>query len=350
MRDTLPTDSAERKDVPLARGVLDYFPAALAAVARLSKVGNDKHNPGEDMHHARGKSTDHADCILRHLTERGTYDTDGILHDVKVAWRALALLQETLEVLEGAPLPRGAWEENPFAGIDLTYAPSALTDPTPPTAEEFVLMIRDGAQAMLDHDDPEPDAWPFGGVDLENDPVPSGNFFEDVPFPIGSLVDQNVESVPGFMHGEVISYDFGDQVEVKWWGLEYTKLHDPSELEVREGKDFREDDSSYAADIQEGLMVPQIHSIGPEQPASLHDQLVENAKKTEQRLLADYAAAERRFLEASGLTAAEFIAQSTAPPLLAQQECPNDIQERIAGQTEESRDIKNEYYGVKVPE
>ena len=104
----LPTTSQERKDVPLARGVLDYFPAALAAIASLSKAGNDKHNPGEEMHHARGKSTDHADCILRHLVDRGTIDEeDGILHDVKVAWRALAMLQEALEQ-RGAPLARGA--------------------------------------------------------------------------------------------------------------------------------------------------------------------------------------------------------------------------------------------------
>lgn len=103
----LPTGSAERKDIPLARGCLDYFPAALAEVARLSKVGNDKHNPGEEMHHARGKSSDHADCILRHLAERGTVDTDGFYHDVKVAWRALANLQELLEQ-HGAPLARAA--------------------------------------------------------------------------------------------------------------------------------------------------------------------------------------------------------------------------------------------------
>lgn len=104
----LPTSSAGRKAVPLARGVLDYFPAALVAVAALSKAGNDKHNPGQELHHARGKSTDHADCIMRHLMERGTVDPeDGILHDVKVAWRALAMLQEELEK-QGAPLARGA--------------------------------------------------------------------------------------------------------------------------------------------------------------------------------------------------------------------------------------------------
>lgn len=104
----LPADSKERKNIPLTTGCLDYFPAALAAVAELSKKGNDKHNPGEPLHHARGKSTDHADCILRHLADRGTVDPeDGIRHSVKVAWRALALLQEELEAA-GAPMARGA--------------------------------------------------------------------------------------------------------------------------------------------------------------------------------------------------------------------------------------------------
>jgi dATP/dGTP diphosphohydrolase len=107
VRTTLPVDSLARKDIPLARGLLDYFPAALAAVAELSRVGNDKHNPGEPLHWARGKSSDHADCIMRHLSERGTIDTDGLSHSVKVAWRALALLQEELEAA-GAPKARGA--------------------------------------------------------------------------------------------------------------------------------------------------------------------------------------------------------------------------------------------------
>lgn len=107
-RTTLPTDSQARKHLPLARGFLDYFPAAAAAVAQLSLAGNIKHNPGQELHHARGKSTDHADCVVRHLMERGTVDTDGIRHSVKVAWRALALLQEELEREEGAPLARAA--------------------------------------------------------------------------------------------------------------------------------------------------------------------------------------------------------------------------------------------------
>jgi hypothetical protein len=104
---SLPTDAADRKNIPLARGLLDYFPSALAEVARVSKIGNDQHNPGQEMHHARGKSTDHADCLLRHLMERGVIDTDGVTHTAKVAWRALAMLQEELEAA-GAPLARGA--------------------------------------------------------------------------------------------------------------------------------------------------------------------------------------------------------------------------------------------------
>lgn len=106
----LTEDDAERKNMPLARGLLDYFPAALAYVAKISKTGNDKHNPGQaEMTHARGKSMDHADCIMRHLADRGLLETkSGLRHSGMLAWRALALLQEELEKEEGAPLPRAA--------------------------------------------------------------------------------------------------------------------------------------------------------------------------------------------------------------------------------------------------
>lgn len=98
-------DSEERKKRPMARGLLDYFPAALAEVARISYIGNEKHNPGQAMHWARGKSTDQADCILRHLAERGGFEdytmADGkverVRHSAQLAWRALALLQLELE-------------------------------------------------------------------------------------------------------------------------------------------------------------------------------------------------------------------------------------------------------------
>lgn len=93
----LPNDPKSRKNIPIVTGVLDYFPDALAAVAEVSRLGNEQHNPGEPLHWSRDKSTDHANCIGRHLVERGSIDTDGARHSAKMAWRALALLQLEIE-------------------------------------------------------------------------------------------------------------------------------------------------------------------------------------------------------------------------------------------------------------
>jgi len=112
---TLPTDKTARKERPIARGVLDYFPDAVAEVARVSFVGNQQHNPGEAMHWARGKSTDHADCIARHLIDRGKLDDDGMRHSAKAAWRALAQLQLEIE----AEQEQQDWEGTVGDGLDL---------------------------------------------------------------------------------------------------------------------------------------------------------------------------------------------------------------------------------------
>ena len=93
----LPTDAQERKQIPIVSGVLDYFPLAIAEVAKCSKAGNDQHHPGEPLFWDKTKSTDHADCIGRHLIDRGKFDTDGQRHSAKLAWRSLALLQLELE-------------------------------------------------------------------------------------------------------------------------------------------------------------------------------------------------------------------------------------------------------------
>lgn len=105
----LPTDAKERKKVPIGTGVIDYFPAALAEIAKVSFVGNEQHNAGQPLHWARGKSTDQADTMIRHFLERGTRDSDGVRHSAKMCWRALAILQLELEA-EGAPIARGAKE------------------------------------------------------------------------------------------------------------------------------------------------------------------------------------------------------------------------------------------------
>lgn len=94
---SLPKDPKERKKYPLFTGLMKYFPDALAAVAHLSWVGNEQHNPGEPLHWAREKSTDQEDTLMRHLIESGTLDTDGERHSTKVAWRALAKLQLEIE-------------------------------------------------------------------------------------------------------------------------------------------------------------------------------------------------------------------------------------------------------------
>ena len=95
----VPSGSKERKQIPITTGVVDYFPLALQEIAVVSRIGNDQHNPGQPLHWAREKSTDHADCILRHLIDRGKVDIDGMRHTAKLAWRALALLQEEMEGL-----------------------------------------------------------------------------------------------------------------------------------------------------------------------------------------------------------------------------------------------------------
>ncbi len=101
----LPTDSDERKEIPIFSGVMNYFPLALAAVARHSKRGNDKHNPGQPLHWSRAKSADHADCIARHLIDIETVSAKtGEYEEAQaLAWRALAALQ----LLEEKRLGRG---------------------------------------------------------------------------------------------------------------------------------------------------------------------------------------------------------------------------------------------------
>jgi dATP/dGTP diphosphohydrolase, N-terminal len=94
---TLPESATDRKQYPVASGVLDYFPDSLVAISHLSQKGNDQHNPGQPLHWDRSKSTDEADTMIRHFLQRGSLDTDGVRHTVKMAWRALALLQKEIE-------------------------------------------------------------------------------------------------------------------------------------------------------------------------------------------------------------------------------------------------------------
>lgn len=93
--------SAERKECAVSRGFMAYFPDAIALVARHSVRMNEKHNPGEPVHWARGKSNDQPDCEARHLIATSVnpdeQDADGAHEIVCKAWRALADLQEWAE-------------------------------------------------------------------------------------------------------------------------------------------------------------------------------------------------------------------------------------------------------------
>jgi len=113
----LTNDKQERKEHPIATGFIDYFPRAVAAVANLSHVGNEQHNPGEPLHWAREKSNDHPDCLMRHFVQRGTVDDDGVPHSVKVAWRAMAIAEIELEAMKPVRCPGcdilGTWTPDP---------------------------------------------------------------------------------------------------------------------------------------------------------------------------------------------------------------------------------------------
>ena len=90
-------ESEERKNTPVFSGVLKYFPYAIREVSKVSIAGNQQHHPPKPLQWDRSKSTDELDALSRHLLDAGSFDSDGIRHSAKVAWRALANLQKELE-------------------------------------------------------------------------------------------------------------------------------------------------------------------------------------------------------------------------------------------------------------
>lgn len=164
---SLPTGAQERKALPIFTGVVMYFPDAIAEVARVSKVGNDQHNPGEPLHWARGKSQDHLDCMIRHAMEHGTIDTDKVRHMAKAVWRGLAELQTEIEAAR-AGVSVAEWNRRLREG-EVTLATSVLVEKiapfratvestpeagrVPPTHREVVAEL----EPLVRWDRPEPD-------------------------------------------------------------------------------------------------------------------------------------------------------------------------------------------------
>jgi hypothetical protein len=96
----LPSDAVERKNIPIYSGFIAYFPHAMAEVAKLSKRGNDQHNPGCPLHWDRSKSGDELDALARHLL--GTTMAENVEDELEdataVAWRAMAHLEKLCEL------------------------------------------------------------------------------------------------------------------------------------------------------------------------------------------------------------------------------------------------------------
>lgn len=134
---TLPNESKMRYQYPISSGALAYFPAAIAGVAKHSYIGGAKYNDGA-LVHLRYVSTEHMDCIQRHLmdlqdllaaraagkTHAATYvynfeDKEEQLVDLPIeeailiecnalSWRSLAVSQELHEKLGKRPLAPAA--------------------------------------------------------------------------------------------------------------------------------------------------------------------------------------------------------------------------------------------------
>lgn len=115
----LPIFGGARDGYPVYDGVFRYFPSALAQVARASAAGSRQHQVStghrSGLGWRRDVSTAHADKIVRHLIDHDIdpTDSDGVLHLAKVAWRALALLQEYCEQNGHPVAPASIWPTTP---------------------------------------------------------------------------------------------------------------------------------------------------------------------------------------------------------------------------------------------
>lgn len=134
MTPLFPEDSDERKTYPVYSGFLRYFPAAVAAVAHHSYLGNEKHNPGQPLHWDRAKSGDEQDALCRHLMES---EVAGYEHElVGMAWRAMADLQKYLES-KGAPIAPAARNAVPLGRIPGANQP--MREDLPPNLAAAIL-------------------------------------------------------------------------------------------------------------------------------------------------------------------------------------------------------------------
>lgn len=100
----LPTDDKARKRFEMWKYLTEYFPDSFMAEVEVAIRGNEQHNPGEELHWAREKSTKQLECAFHHMWDHkaGTVkDTDGQYHLAKAIWRLKAELQLVIETEKG---------------------------------------------------------------------------------------------------------------------------------------------------------------------------------------------------------------------------------------------------------
>jgi len=91
---------------PVFRGLLDYFPRAVEAVAEVSAIGARKYSwkGWESVPDGLNRYTD---ALARHLTGlsiEGDFDKDtGALHRAQIAWNAMAALEIYLREAKANP-------------------------------------------------------------------------------------------------------------------------------------------------------------------------------------------------------------------------------------------------------
>jgi hypothetical protein len=89
---------------PVFRGVLSYFPRALAAVAEVSAFGAKKYGGWGGWRYVPDGFNRYTDGLGRHVLGEALRDKDletGLLEAAHVAWNALARLELKLTEMEG---------------------------------------------------------------------------------------------------------------------------------------------------------------------------------------------------------------------------------------------------------
>lgn len=83
---------------PVMRGVIQYFPRALRAIAEVSEIGAEKYS-WKGWEQVPDGVNRYSDALGRHLLDDAIapYDTaTGKLHKAHIAWNALAILEMIL--------------------------------------------------------------------------------------------------------------------------------------------------------------------------------------------------------------------------------------------------------------